>query len=136
MPVYAFDVDVPANTTEFSPVRQTVDLTVGQIRQVDIGFPLNAAGQVRVGIFDGVGKILPANPEGWVFWNDHVFSFPEVRDLVSDPPTLTLVAWNSDDAFSHRVYVWFTVVPFTTKEVMEKLGPIAAVKEKILKVFS
>ncbi len=109
MPLYGFDLELPANTAESSPVERDVTLTDGVLRQVKVLFPTGCAGLAHVQIRRFEHQLFPANSDGDLSGDGTLIEWEENEDLTDAPHTLRLTGWNIDDTYPHKISFWFNV---------------------------
>lgn len=113
---FVFDLTIPADTEEASPEELLVDVGVGIIHLVEIGFPRGCAGLAHAMIRQGLHQVWPTNPQGDYNWDNHVYQIREHYPIKGGGAPLVLQGWNEDDTFQHVVTFRFSVLP---EEVME-----------------
>jgi len=106
---FSWDIKVPANTREDTPLERTLRLTLGTIEDVTVYFPLGCAGLVGVRLLRGGFQLVPLSPGEWLTGNFQAVPCKVNYELSSAPAELKLVAVNLDDTFPHTVSVWINL---------------------------
>lgn len=109
--LYRYALTIPAGTAQDDPVADTVGLTYGVLRNVDVSFPPGCAGLVHVAVRYHEHQIIPLSPRTWLAWDDYTVTWPEEIPIFWDPYTFDLVGWSEDDSFDHEVVFRFDVLP-------------------------
>lgn len=118
---FVFDLTIPANTSASDPVEQVIDVGVGIVHLVEIGFPRRCVGLAHVAIRQGLHQVWPTNPDGNYAWDNHVYSLREHYGIAPGDPSLVLQGWNEDDTFQHTITFRFSVLPVEVLEWWEML---------------
>jgi len=107
--LYRFGVTVPANTAKSSPTEQTVRLTIGVIKKIEVTFPAGCAGLVGVRIkhFDHV--VWPTSPDEWFVSDGYTIIIPANYELHEGGENLKIVAYNLGTVYSHTPVFRFAV---------------------------
>jgi len=114
--LFDFDLTVPANTSQNSPVQSSVHLTAGLLSQVRVIFPPGPADLVHIMVRVGQFQIVPANPEGDLNGDDVLVVSELEYDLTDGPYDLTLLGWSEDDTFDHTVTVQIDMQPASSDD--------------------
>ena len=100
---YSFDLVIPANTTEASPLRLDVEMAPGTVHRVEVQIPRGVRGLARTRALHALHQVWPANPDGSLTGDDVLIAWTEEWELDEEPFALTLEGWNTDDTFSHTL---------------------------------
>ena len=121
--IYTFDIDTPANTLEADPLFTRLELELGIISQLGIGFPEGAAGLTNVTIWRDGRQVWPSNGQGSFSWDDRFFTWPEAYDLTEAPFEFTARTWNVDDTWDHRITIQFAILqPGSDPEARQEIS--------------
>lgn len=103
----AVRVVTPANTAEVSPQLTVVTLGLVVLEAVEVIVPAGHAGLTGVALrYEGT-RIVPFRETEFIVANDYTRTWP--LDLWLGAGDLTVVTFNTDDAFPHSHYLHFTV---------------------------
>lgn len=108
---YTFPIEIPANTTESSPVRVSTPLNKGQLRKCSVYFPWGCAGLAHVRILHYEHQLYPTNPDEWLTGNEIFIEFECAYDIEQGFTEFKVEAWNEDDFYQHTPIVSFVVLP-------------------------
>ena len=108
---YNVTLSVPKSTAKAAAVELEVELVVGLIDKVRIGFPDGCADLMHCVIVHGIHQVWPTNPDGNYSWNDYVYEIEESYVMDEEPLMLKVVAWNDDTRNAHQVTVGFNMLP-------------------------
>lgn len=130
---YNYELSVPANTSERSPVRQECKLTHGVLTQLSLMYAPEGNGMLSSRLLLGGFQLVPLNPEGVIRaawpprdWDDH-------HELYAEPYTIILEAWNDDDTFAHTIYLALTLMSQDVVEAGQKdLSLVARILRRVL----
>lgn len=107
MGVYAFELDIPANTLSNTPVYQTLSVNKGIIKEIELYYPLN---NIRLGNiwFHADGKqILPTNLNGNFTGNGNIQIIKPNTEIFD--ASLSMVGFNLDTVFDHKITAFVTI---------------------------
>lgn len=107
MGVYAFELDIPSNTTSDAPVYQTLSVNKGIIKEIELYYPLN---NIRLGNvwFHADGKqILPTNIKGNFTGNGNIQIIKPNTEIFDT--SLSMVGFNLDTIFDHKITAVVTI---------------------------
>lgn len=110
---YEFDLTLPANTAEASPVTSVVKLAAGTLTRIGVQFPLGCKGLAHVYIRRALYQVYPVNPAGNVKADGAIIETDESYLLDQPPFEITLYGWNDDDSYSHTITFRFVLAPRT-----------------------
>jgi hypothetical protein len=105
--VKSYIFTIPANTLQSSPHGQEINLAVGHVTRIDIGFRNGCNNLVNIALYDGLKQILPDIEGQSLRGNDHVYSFPEDIQIPSQGKTLMIRGWSPTTLYAHDVTFWF-----------------------------
>lgn len=109
--LYSWDVDVPANTAEASPVRQDLKLAYGVVSQVTVVFPPGCVGLVHLRVFRGGQQVWPSTADQDLAGDTFPVEWPEHYELTNEPYSMVARLWNLDDSYEHTVTIRIAVLP-------------------------
>ena len=129
---YAYDVTIPANTTEVAAVETELQLNEGIIHRIGIGFPENCSGLARVRLLRFSHPVFPTNKDAKFQWDGEAVWWDEYLPLRDSPFTLTAHSWNLDDTYPHTITIWIGVMPW---EVYWRLAPSRQLEQQLQRAF-
>ena len=100
---YYLEIDAPPQTTEHTPIRETIKLSRGVLEFIDIGFPTWNARLGRCRIYYNSIMIIPFNRASWLSGHDTTLRIPLSLNLDADPFEITIEVNNLDDTYSHEL---------------------------------
>lgn len=107
---YSFDLPIPANTPEKTPVELKLNLTWGVITEVEVRFPKNCAGLAGVKILEHQHQLWPTNLDNWFHGDDEAIIWDEYHELFELPARFALLGYNEDDTFPHTPIIRFEIL--------------------------
>jgi len=107
--IYQESVTVPAQTPKGSPVERHIAIAPGLVERVWLGFPKGCSGLLHAQLWRAGSILVPYRSEEDVSWDDHVFDFPMRLMVYDEPLRLTILAWNDDDSYQHRLFCMVSV---------------------------
>ena len=128
---YEFDITVPANTAEATPIEQIMALTEGVITYAEIQFPRGTYDLVHCRVFDREFQIWPINRPGYLSSDGYVVPIPDTHELVTTPYELKIKAWSLADTYDYVIKVRITV---QRPGEMEKISPLGKALNKFLQL--
>lgn len=117
---YWGSITVPASTSETNPIRESLPVCAGRVKEVWVYFPPGLAGTTKVRILHHEYQVWPTNPDTWYLGTNIVISFPENYPVFSAPFEFTLEGYNDSISYSHTVYFRLTVM---LEEALAFSGP-------------
>ena len=90
---------------------ETLKLCYGVIHKLDILFPAGCAGLVLCSVHSALHQIWPSNTDEYFSSDDEVISFREHRPLLTEPYSLELWHFNTDDTYNHSITVRIGILP-------------------------
>jgi len=127
---YAFDITIPANTSESEPKEQKLKLHTGVITRIECKFPLGCSGMVKVRLSrGGVFQLFPLSPDEWVTGDDEPVGYDYYYEMTEPPSVLIFRGCSPNTTFSHKVTIRITVLPksfATFKPLYDLLVKIAS----------
>jgi len=109
--LFAYDLVVPANTTEADLTSAYAQLVTGDVTRIGIEFKAGCAWLVRATVDDVLHQLVPANPDetihadGAIIWS--TLRYP----LTCIPARLIMKAWSNDDRYEHTLTFYFDIEP-------------------------
>ena len=107
--IYQESVTVPALTTQTSPVERHISIVPGLVERVWLGFPKGCCGLLHAQLWRAGSILVPYRSEEDVAWDNHVFDVPMRLMVYDEPLRLTILAWNDDDSYQHRLFCMVSV---------------------------
>ena len=106
---FEFSLTIPANTPAAAPVSLDIELALGEVTWWEIQFPAGCNGLVHVYVTDETHPVIPTNTDGDVAGSGANISPFDAISLETEPATLRLFGWNTDDTFPHTITFRFSV---------------------------
>lgn len=113
--VRQFGAQVPANTPQSAPVTYSLNTGFWDIESIDLEVPPGPAGLMGFQLWIGGSQWIPYEPNQWLVWDDVEKSWPMNDQPLGVP--WSIVAYNSDAAFSHGIVVRFHINQVSTPTV-------------------
>jgi hypothetical protein len=107
---YQSTISTPANTSSDTPLITTLQLARGLIVKIIVAFPPGPAGLCHVQIKDKGWQIAPWSIGEDLAWDNFVFEMTPKYEMISEPYEVTILSWNDDDSYEHKVFVGFEMV--------------------------
>jgi len=107
--IYQESVTVPALTPKGSPVERHIGIVPGLVERVWLGFPRGCSGLLHAQLWRAGSILVPYRSEEDVAWDNHVFDVPMRLMVYDEPLRLTILAWNDDDSYQHRLFCMVSV---------------------------
>jgi len=107
--IYQESVTVPALTPKTSPVERHITIVPGLVERVWLGFPKGCSGLLHAQLWRAGSILVPYRSEEDVAWDNHVFDVPMRLMVYDEPLRLTILAWNDDDSYQHRLFCMVSV---------------------------
>lgn len=114
--LFEYPLTIPANTAQASPAEVYAPLAPGTVSRVDIQFPRGCVGLVHAQVWREEHQVWPVNLDGDISAEELVVSWPEDYDLDDEPFAFSLVGWNDDDSYPHKITFRFAILPLSLKE--------------------
>jgi len=64
--LYVVELNVPANTPDINPVKETIEIERGVITSIEVHFPPGVRGMVKTAMFKGHYQVFPRPPGTWL----------------------------------------------------------------------
>jgi len=109
--LFEYEITIPANTPEKSPVRQRLEITRGVIKKLGVFFPYGCLGLVKCRIKWGEHQVFPRNLGGFIRGNDETIDAEYFLYLDTEPYELIFEGWSEDELYDHTVSVRINVIP-------------------------
>jgi len=121
---YSFDIPVPANTPESSPVEVELNLTHGVIFWVGVQFPVGCAALAHCRILHRRHQVWPANIDSSYASDGYVIPNYPYYDFTEPPYNLTAICWNDDDTYPHTITIYIEILPPEVLAPFAGMGPM------------
>lgn len=102
---WAWDITVPAGTTESAPKEQTLKLTKGTITRMRVKFPEGCHSLVKVRILHQESQLVPLSRGEWVTGNGETVEAEVYFNLPADINTLKFVSCSPGTSYAHKITV-------------------------------
>ena len=126
--LYSKQITLTAGKTEATATKTYFKVNIGVISNVWITFPAGCAGLVKLRIYSEGHPFLPVNQDNYLRGDNYTFAFPVMFEILEEPMTLTVEAWNEDDTYSHTIDVIFLILP---KSVVLPTGATEGILESL-----
>jgi hypothetical protein len=108
---FAWDITVPANRLESTPLEETLKLTAGVITRLDIKLPAGCNGLVKVHLLHDEFQLVPLSRGEWVTGDDETIPTEAYYELASPPYSLKFVGCSPGTTYDHVVTIRVSVLP-------------------------
>lgn len=125
---YAWDIEIPAATSETSPTTQILKLTKGVITGISIKFPPGCHGLVKVRLLRSEFQLVPLSRGEWVTGDGENVETEPYYDLKETPAQLKFLGCAPQTAYPHTVTVRVAITP-------PEIATPYQVLQDLLKVF-
>jgi hypothetical protein len=130
-----WEYEIPKNTAEADKVEEEVEISLGVITAVEVGFPAGCGGYdwstnesvslARTRLRRGRDAIAPRSPAGYLAADDFVIRIePMLFPVLLGDPILTWELWNLDDTYPHEL--WLGINWLTRDELEAQLDQMKA----------
>jgi hypothetical protein len=96
MPLYEFDLTVPANTLQASAVSRAMPIDPGIVTRISVQFPAGCVGMVHAQILRALHIVMPNNSDATIKGDNIVVESEEEIDVTHAPLQLIARAWSPD----------------------------------------
>lgn len=103
--IFTANIKTPANTSQASLLKTTINVTKGLVYKVEFYFPSGSEGKMGVAVFDGLYQVWPSNVGVFFLGSDNTIPFDDLYLKSSAPFELQCYTYNTDDIFDHLVSV-------------------------------
>jgi hypothetical protein len=108
---YAWDIVVPAGTTEDNPKTQTLKLSKGVITRAEVKFPAGCHGLVKVRLYFHEFQLVPLSRGEWVTGDDETCETEAYYEMMGTPYELKFIGASPDCTYDHGITVRVQVLP-------------------------
>jgi hypothetical protein len=121
---FAWDITIPLNTLEASPIEQTLKICKGVITSMWVGFPSGCNNMVMVQLLRSEHQLVPLNRGYWLIGNAHRVETDSSYEMSTVPYQLKFRGCSPGTTYAHVITVQIQVL---AKEIaypyliMEKL---------------
>ena len=123
-----WEYEIPKNTAEADKILEHVEISLGVITAVEVGFAAGCGGYdwstnesvmlARSRLLWKQSAIAPRSPSGYLAADDFVIRIePMLFPILKGEPILTWELWNLDDTYPHELWLG---INWLTKEELEK----------------
>ena len=125
--IYRKTIDTAITWTEGLPKRTTFPVTKGLVYFLELYFPSGSEGLLHVQIVDGGYQVWPSTPAESFIGDDIYCMYDDLYIKEQEPFKFTVITWNDDDTYSHKVIVG---IGFVSKDIyMARFMPSMMYKE-------
>ena len=117
---YVLEKEVAASTSYADRTETTIKVSGGILHTIFVTIPPGSLSLVHCQLRTGSYFIIPRNEDKDISGELANVEFKEWLQLKSADNDLTLIAWNEDIAYSHKVRLLIGVLPKATMEFEEK----------------
>jgi len=126
---YDYEITVPANTLDDSPVVTELKLSAGIINWVELRFRYGPSFMVKVKIFQGGHQVWPTNQEGAFSDDGRPIAFSENFELDAGQNVLTVVCTSPGTKYDHVINLRLGILP---PEVVQPFSGVSGMLNKFL----
>lgn len=126
---FAWDITIPAGTTEADPLTQILKLSKGVITRCDIKFPRGCHGMVKVRLRHQEAQLVPLSRDQWVTGDNETVPTEAYYELGETPAQLKFLGCSPGTSFDHTVTVRISVLP-------KRVASMIPFMEILIKAFS
>jgi len=108
---FEHDITIPPNTPSEAFFSQTLRLSRGIIKRIDLVFPAGCAGLVGVRLLKQAFQVIPLNYPKWIETDGETVSIQTEIYLTEIPYELEFQGYNLDDTFEHTIRVRVLMEP-------------------------
>jgi hypothetical protein len=98
---------VPASTSQDSPQETNFELPIGWLDRIWCEFPRGCSGLVGFQVWRGPYQVFPLPDGTWLRSDNSVVNFALSRDFTREPYNVTVKVYNSDNTYSHTIWIGF-----------------------------
>ena len=117
---YVLEDTIPANTTYANRRTTEIKVSGGVLHNMIVTIPPGSANLTHLQLRKESYFILPRNEDKDISGEHINVSYSEWLVLKAAENTLTLVTWNDDDTYSHKIRMLIGVLPKPVAEIEEK----------------
>lgn len=107
---YWHELLVPVSTAIGDPVRETMPVCPGIVKEVMLAFPKGHRGTCRCRILHHEAQVWPSTPDAWYRGDGWIIEFPENYPMGGKPHEFVVEGYNTDADDEHRVMIRITVL--------------------------
>ena len=107
----AWDITIPANTSESAPTQLKLLLPHGIISKISVKFPSGCNGMVKVRFFRWAFKLIPLSSGDWLTGNDETVITETAYKLTETPFHLQFEGCSPSTTYQHIISVRVEVIP-------------------------
>lgn len=126
--LYSKQITLSAGATEATATKTYFKVNKGVISNMWITFPAGCAGLVKMRIYSEGHPFVPVNQDNYIRGDNYTFQFPIMFEILDEPMTLTVEAWNEDATYSHTIDILFLILP---KAVVLPTGATEGILESL-----
>jgi len=108
---WAWDIRIPASTSESAPITQILKLSHGVITRIDLKFPAGCHGYAKVRINRWEFQLVPLNRNEWCTGDDETIPTELYYELTEEPYQLKFIGCSPDADYDHTITVRVSIVP-------------------------
>ena len=123
--LFTWDINVPKNTTEASPVEQDLTIAHGIITWVSVLFPPGCARLAHCQIYHFGQQIFPSRDGMDLSGDTFPIEWNEYYEMYHEPYELKAECWNEDDTYPHKITIRIAVLP---RKAIVALAIVDAIK--------
>ena len=116
---YSFFFTVQHENDVDNPLVETIKLSSGVLRKVQISIPVGVNWSVRCCILNDSLQLLPTNHDGYYSGDGTVIDANLWYDLLSNPNTLYFVGWSVDTEYDHKIGVVLDVKEDNEPDILQ-----------------
>ena len=112
-------ITLAANKTEAQATRTWFKVNKGVIYRVWLEFPPGCKVLVKFRMYLDEHPILPVEKDAYIVGNAYTFVYPLMVEIKTEPQTITIESWNTDEVYNHTINVQLLIIP---KEWVQPVG--------------
>lgn len=123
--LFSWAINVPSNTTEAVPIRQTLSLAHGIISWVSVSFPPGCHGMVNCEIHHYSHQIFPSVEDMELAGDAFPIEWNEYYEMYAEPYELRATLWSPGTSYDHVVTIKIAILP---RKAIIALAMVEAIK--------
>ena len=128
---YPWDITIPANTPEATPIKQKLILTAGIIKNVHIKFPAGCHGMVKVRLFRWGFQLIPLVDGEWITGDDETVPTETYYELSATPFSLMFKGCSPDTSYDHTISVRIEMEPALKESDLQVIEQLKEIKDSL-----
>ena len=126
-------ITLTANKAESDATKTRFKVNKGVIYRVWLEFPPGCKALVKFRMYLDEHPILPVEKDAYIVGNAYTFVYPLMVEIKTEPQTITIEAWNTDEVNNHTINVQLLIIP---KEWVQPIGAYEGVIAALNSLFT